>query len=734
MKSVKLLSALSLSLILAGCAKGDQPSISSILAGLKSGDDSPSVKNPGDKTAVDDGTLVAHPTKVLPESSARLLRSDFKKGELAALCDAAISRTRDKLAVIAGTDAKSASFDNTMLAFETATADFSDDTTPLTFMKYVSTDKDVQGEGAACEEKVGNFATEIFLDKKMYAVLKSQAPRNDGEKRLAEQTLLGFEQNGMNLSDEDLAKLKDLNQKLTKAQADYSNNLNLDKAHIEVTAEQLAGLPQSFIDRQKKTADGTKLIVNANEADYPVVMANASNAQTRHDMMLAYLTRGGQANLDLLDQAVALRQQIAKLVLPAKNADGSPADQSWVTYKVRTRMVKTKGTVTSFLNGLKDKLAERNQRDFADLLAYKQKLDPNATKLDAWDIAYMSNQLKKTSLKVDEEEIRKYFPADVVINGLFSVYSDMLGVNYEEVPGAKVWAEGVKLYRIKDKADGRLIGFFYTDFYPRPETGKYDHAAAFPQIGGRMLADGAYSLPVSAIVANISPPVNGQPALLSHDDVQTIFHEFGHIMHQTLTRAPYLSLAGSSVAQDFVEAPSQMLENWVWQPEVLKRLSGLNGDASKPLTKELLDQMIAARDFQQGYFYTKQLLYGTFDIAIHSAEGPVSSNTVYENLYKSIMGQDVIPGQMFPASFGHLMGGYDAGYYGYMWSKVYAQDMFSKFKQAGVLSPAMGDHYRRTILEYGNMKDALVLLNDFLERAPNNDAFYADLHIKPDAK
>jgi thimet oligopeptidase len=722
MKSLSyLFFILSVGLATFGCAKDGDYTEKSLEA----------VKEPARETPPGD-SLIAQPSLPTPESAARLIRSDYKKGELTELCSASIASARARLAEISSIDLKVATFDNTVLAFESTIADLSDATNALTFMKYVSTDKDTQSEGAACEETVGNVFTEIFLDKKMYAVLKSNSPRSASEKRLAEQTLLSFEQNGMSLSDTDLAKLKTLQDQLTKKQADYSNNLNLDKSAIEVTAEQLAGVPQSFIDRLKKTADG-KLIVNATEADYPVVMANCSVEQTRHDIMKAYLNRGGDANLKLLADAVEIRQQIAKLVLPAKNADGTDADQTWVTYKVRSRMAKSREIVTGFLDGLKDKLADRNKEDFDQLLAYKKSIDLNATQLNAWDIGYMSNQLKKKNFSVDEEEIRKYFPADVVINGLFSVYSDMLGVTYKDVTADhKMWADGVKLYEIRENdATKRLIGYFYADFYPRPDTGKYGHAAAFSLVSGRLLREGYYSLPVSSIVANLSPPVDGKPALLSHDDVETLFHEFGHIMHQTLTRAPYASLSGSSTAQDFVEAPSQMLENWVWQPEVLTKLSGLQEDHSQHLPKDLLDKMIAARDFQQGYFYTKQLLYGSYDITIHSQQGPVDVNQTYADLHKKLLGLDPIDGQKFPASFGHLMGGYDAGYYGYLWSKVYAQDMFSVFKAEGITNAEVGMRYRKVILEHGNMKDAIDLLPMFLKREPSKAAFYEDLHIKP---
>ncbi len=720
MKSLNYLLILSLGLAAFGCSDGQPITESSPVKKTQPAQD----RNRGD----DD--LIANPALPTPESATKLIRSDYAKGEVTALCDAAITRTREKLASISSIEPKMATFENTMLAFENAIADFSDENGALTFMTYGALTKETQAEGALCEEKAGVFSTEIFLDRKIYNALKLTEGRNTAEKRLAEQTLLSYEQNGMNLSDADLAKLKELQDKATKNEADFSNNLAQDKSFITVTAEELAGLPQAFIDRQKKTDDG-KLIVNANSADYPTVMANATNEKTRETMMRTWLQRGGETNLKLLADNVVIRQQIAKLVLPAKNADGTDADQTWVTYKVRSRMAKSRAIVTDFLDGLKDKLAERTRTDLNELLEYKKSIDPTATKINDWDITFMSNQLKKKNFSVDEEAIRQYFPADVVISGLFSVYSEMLGVTYEEMKDAKVWAPEVKLYKIVDKADQRLIGFFYADLYPRPDTGKYGHAAAFSLVSARILPEGYYSYPVSSIVSNLSPPVDGKAALLSHDEVETMFHEFGHIMHQTLTRAPYASLSGSAVARDFVEAPSQMLENWIWNGNVLKRLSALDGDRTKPLPDELLAKMIAARDFQQGFAYTKQLLYGSFDIAIHSQTGPVDVNKTYADLYERLVGHAPISGQIFPAGFGHLMGGYDAGYYGYLWSKVYAQDMFSVFKAEGISNAEVGMRYRKTILEYGNMKEALDLLPMFLGRAPSKAAFYEDLGIKP---
>jgi thimet oligopeptidase len=238
-----------------------------------------------------------------------------------------------------------------------------------------------------------------------------------------------------------------------------------------------------------------------------------------------------------------------------------------------------------------------------------------------------------------------------------------------------------------------------------------------------------YSVPVSSIVCNFTPPVGAKPSLLLHDEVETLFHEFGHIMHQTLTRAPYASLAGTSVSQDFVEAPSQMLENWVWDKALLKKISK-HYSTGEALPDDLIQKMLDSKRYMMGYSYTRQLLFGLFDMTIHQANGPVDVTKVYNDLFKEMVGIDHVEGAHFPATFGHLMGGYDAGYYGYLWSEVYAQDMFSRFEKEGLVNSKTGGDYRRLILEKGNMEDALSLITQFLGREPNTEAFYKKLGIE----
>ncbi len=405
--------------------------------------------------------------------------------------------------------------------------------------------------------------------------------------------------------------------------------------------------------------------------------------------------------------------------------------KTWSDYRTDGRMAKNAKTVHEFLEGLRSKLSVRLEKDLAKLLAYKKEVEPNAADLKPWDLSYLAYQVKKRDYELDNETIRQYFPAGTVINGMFEVYARLFGVKFVEVKDAVTWAPNVQLYEVREntgRGKGEVLCYFYTDFFPRE--GKYGHAAAFSLIMGRDLPSGQYSKPVSAIVANFTPPNGDKPSLLEHDEVETIFHEFGHIMHQTLTRAPYASLAGTDVARDFVEAPSQMLEEWVWDPKILKMISGHYQDPSKKLPDSLIKKMLAARDFNRGYFYTRQLFFGIMDQSFHTAQGSVTVDQVHDQVYKQVVTLDPQPDTHFVAGFGHLMGGYDAGYYGYLWSEVYAIDMAQRFQKGGMLNPKIGLEYRKHILEQGNMHDGGELLRRFLKRKPSSKAFFERLGIK----
>jgi thimet oligopeptidase len=306
---------------------------------------------------------------------------------------------------------------------------------------------------------------------------------------------------------------------------------------------------------------------------------------------------------------------------------------------------------------------------------------------------------------------------------MFKVYSQLLGIEISKIEGAPVWHPTAALYQIRNKGSCAPLAHFYMDNLPRP--GKRGGAAAFPLIAGRKVANG-YIAPVSAVVANFNPPTGNKPSLLSHDQVETLFHEFGHIMHQTLTKAPYGSISGTSVPWDFVEAPSQMLEHWTWDEKILQDLSGHYLDLSKKIPSDLVKKMMAAKDFNQANFYMRQLLLATYDMTLHTSKQPVDIHSTYRTLAKDMIDMDIPVETHFGSTFSHIAsGGYHAGYYGYLWSEVFADDMHSRFESAPqkLMDANMGKRYREIILESGSTSEPQVLLRRFLGREPNNNAF-----------
>ena len=649
------------------------------------------------------------------------IRYEYEPGEITKLCDEAVAKMKTKVEEIKSREPIFLyPLSGSLYAFEEAGDALSEATTPLIFMASVSTDAKLRDEAAACEEKVGQLYPAIVVDKKLYHALKHGIAVTADDKRLAQETFRAFDRNGMNLSDEKLEGLKKLKQKLASLETKYSLNLNNDKSTVIFTKGELAGVTDSFLKRLTKGKDG-RYVVTTKSTDYIQVMENAKHPETRRRMMYAYLNRGAPENTKLLEEAVATRAEAAKVLGHA----------SWADVQMDGRMAKDSATVLAFLNDLKAKLIERKNQDLAKLLAFKKKLDPKAKAIAAEDVAYLSYQLRKKEFALDDDQVAEYFPAEKTMDGLFEIYSTLFGVKFVEVKGAKVWADGVKFYEIRDSATNELRAYFYKDTIPRE--GKYGHAAAFTLVAGRNTdqkknGKPVYNHPVSAIVANFTPPANGKPSLLLHEEVETLFHEFGHVMHQTLTKAPFSSLSGSSVAQDFVEAPSQMLENWIWNKEILKKISSHYKTGAK-LPDDLIAKMIRLKNFNQGFDYVRQLLFALYDMKLHSASPPGDATKAYNEMYKELFGYETLAGTHFPASFGHLMGGYDAGYYGYLWSEVYAQDMYSRFEKEGLLNPKTGAEYRKVVLESGNMKDAIELLREFLGREPNPQAFYKKLGL-----
>ncbi|MCK6598848.1 MAG: Zn-dependent oligopeptidase, partial [Bdellovibrionaceae bacterium] len=533
--------------------------------------------------------------------------------------------------------------------------------------------------------------------------------------RLISETMRSFKLNGLELADDKLEAFKKLRKEISDLQTQFHANLNNNNDMAVMSETEMEGVPESVRALFTKLPNN-QYGISTKATYYVAFMENAVNPEARKKMLTAYENREAKKNTELMQKTISLKRQAAAII----------GFQHWADYKTNDKMAKNAKTAWEFLQGLKNKLRKSYNKDYKDLLALKKETNPNATKLDPWDGAYYSNQLRKRKYSLDEEVLREYFPADYVTKKMFEIYETLLNVRFVKVENAITWHPSVNLFEVRDEKTKELLAYFYTDMFPRE--GKYSHAAAFPLRTGRKV-NGVYLAPISSIVANLTPPVPGKPSLLSHEEVDTLFHEFGHIMHMSLTRSHYATLSGSNVAWDFVEAPSQMLENWVWEPQILEMITQKYDRPSESMPKEMIEKLQQSRKFNLGWMNTRQLIFGIFDLTLHQSAKDLDVTETYKKIYKDLTGMDPLPETHFPATFGHIMGGYDAGYYGYLWSNVFAMDMFTKFQGKNLLSKQVGYKYRTSILEKGNTKEASLLLSEFLGRKPNSEAFFRYLGI-----
>jgi Zn-dependent oligopeptidase len=671
--------------------------------------------------------LAASTTWALSASAATvdvpLLRFAWTPAELAAACEKAETDTDAALAKILAIPAAERTFQNTYVALDNVTGDYSEAVARLSFMKDMHKDAAVRDAGAACEERAGKYGVALAARDDLYQAAKAtklDSALTPEQKRLVEVMNLEWKKNGLLLSAKDRQKLVEIRSKLTELSSKFSKNLGEDKSAITVTKEELEGLPEDFVKAHVDPKDSNKYVITTKYPDYYPVMENARREETRKKLEVAFMNRGGKENLALMNEAVKLRQQAAKLLGHKTHVDVVAED----------RMAKNAKTIGDFLTRLKKGLAPALAAQTKDMVALKAKETgkPEAqTKINAWDWRYYLNQIKQRDYSIDDEKVRSYFPTDTVLAGMFTVYERLFGVSFQEVKGAAVWADGVKLYEVRDGKSKELLARFSIDLYPRE--GKYGHAAEFTLSAGHDVA-GGYRIPSAALVVNFAPAEKGKPSYLSMNEVDTLFHEFGHVMHETLTTAKYSALSGTRTALDFVEAPSQMLENWCFEPEVLALISKDPADPKKPLPADLADKLKKARKYDAAVKYSRQIFLGSFDYAIHTANGNVDVDAVAKKTWADIMHFPEDKDAHFAGTFGHMMGGYEGGYYGYAWSEVFAADMFTRFQKEGVLNEKAGRDYRDLVISRGRVLPPDELLKNFLGRAPSEEAFLQGLGIE----
>ena len=641
--------------------------------------------------------------------------------ELGAACQQAIDACDAGVGAIVRLAPGERTYANTMLALEDATEPVALASGAYAFLAYVSADDALRAAAREWDERLDRYLVGLAFREDLYEAVRQFAESDEAQALTGEDArylafeLRDYRRNGFGLPREQRERVRQLMDELAVIGIQFRNNIDDYEDGIEVTREQLAGMPEAWVERLR-TIERDGVVYYRVSLDYPEIqpfMANCPDSELRRQLFEKDQRKGGRQNVELLERALRLRQEAAELLGYA----------SWADYRTETRMAGTRQAVEEFLADLRAKVAVKAERDLAEMRAFAKERT-GSDRVEIWDWRYWHNEQLKSRYAVDDFEVAQYFPLDAVVDGLFAVYQQVLGVRFAENTTAPRWHPEVRAFDISDAEGGPPFARFYMDLFPRPN--KYGHAAAFTLRRGRRLRDGSYQKPVSAIVANFTKPSATQPSLLRHSEVVTFFHEFGHIMHQTLTRAERARFSGTQTERDFVEAPSQMLEHWCWEPEVLASFSR-HWQTGEPLPRHLVDAMVAAKNLNSGIMTLRQIFFATLDLRYHSPGFDGDSTTLVEELHP-ITGFPYTPGTHFQSGFGHLFG-YDAGYYGYLWSHVFGDDMYTLFEAAGPLSAEVGRRYRRTILERGGSVDGQVLVREFLGREPSNEAFLRGLGL-----
>lgn len=649
-----------------------------------------------------------------------VLHFNYRAQDLApAEAEARVKLEKDLAALIAIPQAER-TFENTIMGYERAFDNYGNALGMSGFLSYVSTDKQFRDAANDLQMQISQYMVDVATRRDVYKAIREYTdtnPRLDPvQAKLVKEMLIGFKNSGMDLNDADLEKFKALNKEKAEYIIKFDKNIQEYKDPLAVTQEQLRGLGEDYIQKLSKTDDG-KYLVTLDYPDYVPFMQNADDEQARKELEFKFNRRGGQENVELLEKTLTLRREIARLLGYKNHAE----------LRLEDRMAKNPKTVMAFLKDLQKKLKPLGKKEDKEMIAYKNsKTGKNSRTLYSWESGYWSNKFRKENLELDSEKIKEYFPSQVVIDGMLDLFGGVFGITFEPVD-IPVWHPDVKAFKIKDKASGELVAYFYMDLYPRE--GKYKHAACFGLVEGEEKQDGTYQIPFVAIVANLNKPSGDTPSLLKHSEVETLFHEFGHVLHNALTKAKYSAFSGTSVSWDFVEAPSQMLERWAWDPQVLKKISK-HYKTGEALPDDLIKRMIAAKNFGAGGMYLRQDFFAQYDMTLHTADTTPDTTKLYFELTKKIRGLPLTKGTIPQASFGHIMGGYDAGYYGYLWSEVIAEDFFGEFKKNGIFNPETGLKFRREILEKGGTLDEEKMVENFLGRPADNKPFLKSIGLE----
>ena len=595
----------------------------------------------------------------------------------------------------------------------------------LGVIKETSTEVKMRDAATDALKALEEWAVGIDYREDVYKALEAYAdrkPRLKGEDaRLLTETMRDYRRAGLELPKPQRDEVEKMRKELSRLTTDYESNITKAQKAVKFTQAELEGVPESFLAQIKTGADEYTVMANITW-HYMSVMDNAKREETRKKLITEHDNLARAENIPLLEKILPLRDNIAHKL----------GYKTWADYQIEVKMAGTAATAIDFLEKLKTGLQPKFDAELAEFrrIKIKETGDTNA-QVRVWDWRYLSNQLKKEKYNVDAEQLRVYFPYQHVLDGMFGIYQNIFGLKFERVEPPYKWIGDLQLYAVSDAQTGEPLGLFYLDMFPRE--GKYNHFAQFHLIQGKVVASGKYQRPTVALICNFPSPTKDKPSLLSHSDVETILHEFGHAMHSMMTRAKYARFSGTSVPRDFVEAPSQMLENWVWDKKILDSFAADYRDPSKKIPADILAKLREAKLATEGTRYRRQLSFALTDLTLHTqihdsnaAEALPLSNKVLSEVFLPM-----VPDTAFVAYFGHLMG-YDAGYYGYAWADAIAADMATVFEQApnGYFDQAAGRRLRVEIYEPGNSRDVNESIERFLGRKRSLEPFLKKIGIE----
>ncbi|CAJ1009472.1 putative Peptidase family M3 [Leishmania naiffi] len=607
-------------------------------------------------------------------------------------------------------------------------------------MASVSPSKEVRDEANKRVVELETFAIDNFeSNRKLYSALKEvcAAPAYKAEYANGkaprectywmEEQLADYRRKGMELPEEEFQKVVQLQKELASLCTVFQQNISEDKTEVYFSMDALKGVPESVLSGLPRTEAGEYTL----KMDYPTyhaVMKNCEVASTRQVMARAFTNRAYPANDKVLRDIIEKRHQLAVIL-------GYP---SFAHLYISDKMAKTPETAQVFVDELIPKVQKKWAAE-AELL--KKHLHPScslspAGEVQAYDVPFMINQIKKTLLNVSETEIQEYFPMDATVKALFDIYQSFFDVTFLQVDnGSELWHSDTKTLEVKDNKSGCVLGYIILDLFPRE--GKYSHACCHSVVPPVLLNEGGndFSPALAVVIANFPAATTERPALFLHDDVETFFHEFGHAIHSLMGRTRMATFAGTRVKRDFVELPSQMLEEWLWEPEILQNITS-HYKTKEALPRALIDAKVASKNAFSGRDTLRQLQFATYSLQIF---GLPFSTQPHDDLNTAQLFYDIEPRVMpglsyehnthFESAFGHLTG-YAAGYYGYMWSKVFALDLFEYIRSRnGLLDPKMGRHYINCIIGVGGSQDPNDMLTKFLGREPNNEAFLRNIGV-----